>query len=65
MILPQYMVWVGWVFVYDLIFILFTLVNINVYYYVYNCRMSYTVGGGRIIFVFWAFINLNSFYYLN
>ena len=46
MILPQYTVWVGWVFVYDLNLIVFTLVNINVYYYVYNCRMSYTVGGG-------------------
>ena len=56
-------------FVYDLNFILFTLVNINVYYYVYNCRMSYTVGGGGgdgvTTFFCWAFINLNSFYYLN
>ena len=46
-------------------FILFTLVNSNVYYYVYNCRMSYTVGGGGELFFSWAFINLNSFYYLN
>ena len=41
---------VGWVFVYDLHFIVFTLVNIN--YYVYNCRMSYTVWGGGVTLFF-------------
>ena len=43
-------------FVYDHHFIVFTLVNINVhvYYYVYNCRMSYTVGGGGGVNSFFA-----------
>ena len=51
MILPQYMVWVGWVFVYDLIlFFLHLLILMYIIMYIIVEWVTQWGGGGELFF---------------